>query len=119
MTLAPHASTSQSQFHRRYSCQIHAQATSASPHDRSRLENPSVRLVLASPLAGQQLPSRQVADGLAWHYTRYSDDARLAAAEREARAARRGLWRDPETVAPWEWRAGEAERKRQPAGAQR
>ena len=54
-----------------------------------------------------------VADGLAWHFTRYSDDAALAAAEAEARAAKRGLWRDPETIAPWDWRAGEAERKRQ------
>jgi endonuclease YncB( thermonuclease family) len=53
-----------------------------------------------------------VADGLAWHYTRYSKDAGLAAAEAAARAARRGLWRDPAPVPPWEWRASEAERKR-------
>ncbi len=56
-----------------------------------------------------------VADGLAWHFTRYSDDKRLAAAEREARAARVGLWADEAPVAPWDWRAGEADRKRQPA----
>jgi len=59
-----------------------------------------------------------VADRLAWHYTRYSDDAALAAAEREARADGRGLWRDPQPVPPWEWRAGERERKaalRQPS----
>jgi hypothetical protein len=29
-----------------------------------------------------------------------------------ARAARRGLWRDPAPVPPWDWRASEAERKR-------
>jgi micrococcal nuclease len=56
-----------------------------------------------------------VAEGLAWHFTRYSDDATLAAAEREARAARRGLWRDREPVPPWEWRASEKERKGEPA----
>ena len=59
-------------------------------------------MLLAIPLV---VP--RTADGLAWHYTRYSDDARLAAAEREARAARRGLWRDAAPVAPWDWRASE------------
>jgi len=61
---------------------------------------------------GLDVCRQMVADGLAWHFTRYSDDERLAAAEREARAARRGLWRDPAPVAPWTWRASEAERKR-------
>jgi hypothetical protein len=53
---------------------------------------------------------------LAWHYTRYSDNQRLAAAEREARQGRRGLWADPKPVPPWEWRATAKERKGQPAG---
>jgi len=60
---------------------------------------------------GQDVNRQMVRDGLAWHYTRYSDDAGLAAAEREARAAGRGLWRDPQPVPPWEWRAGERERR--------
>jgi len=41
-----------------------------------------------------------VPQSLAWHFTRYSKDKRLAAAEREAKAAKRGLWADPEPVAP-------------------
>ena len=53
-----------------------------------------------------------VLDGLAWHFTRYSDDERLAAAEREVRAARSGRWRDAAPVPVWQWRASEAERKR-------
>ena len=57
-----------------------------------------------------------MADGLAWHYVRYSKDARLAAAERDARAARRGLWADKAPVPPWEWRATERGRKAVPAG---
>ncbi len=61
---------------------------------------------------GQDVNRQMVLDGLAWHFTRYSNDERLAAAEREARAAQRGLWRDPAPVPPWEWRASEAERKR-------
>lgn len=42
--------------------------------------------------------------GMAWHYLAYSSDERLAAAEREARAARVGLWSQPRPVAPWDWR---------------
>jgi micrococcal nuclease len=67
---------------------------------------------LATLEAGGQVVNRQlVAEGLAWHYARFSDDAELAAAEAEARKARRGLWADATPVPPWEWRAGEAERK--------
>ncbi len=72
------------------------------------------RLLADIEVAGQGVNGRMVADGLAWHYARYSKDAGLAAAEREARAARRGLWADKAPVAPWEWRAGEKGRKRQP-----
>ena len=42
--------------------------------------------------------------GLAWHYRRYSEDARYADAETEARCARVGLWRDPTPVPPWDFR---------------
>jgi endonuclease YncB( thermonuclease family) len=61
---------------------------------------------------GRDINLAMVADGLAWHFTRYSNDPALAAAEAEARAARIGLWADEAPVAPWEWRASEAERKR-------
>ena len=67
-------------------------------------------------IEGVNVGHRLVADGLAWHYSRFSDDARLAAAEREARAARRGLWGDHEPVPPWEWRATARDRKAVPAG---
>jgi endonuclease YncB( thermonuclease family) len=66
---------------------------------------------------GQDVNRQMVADGLAWHYVRYSKDARLAAAERDARAAKRGLWADKAPVSPWEWRASERERRgREAAG---
>ena len=35
---------------------------------------------------------------MAWHYARYSKDAGLAGAERQARAAHRGLWADKAPV---------------------
>ena len=53
---------------------------------------------------------------MAWHYIRYSENARLARAECDARAAGRGLWAEKAPVAPWTWRASEKDRKRVLAG---
>ncbi|MDM7950091.1 thermonuclease family protein [Hydrogenophaga sp.] len=52
----------------------------------------------------------QVERGFAWHYKAYeseqspSDRMLYDLAEREARTARRGLWRDADPVAPWDFR---------------
>ena len=67
------------------------------------------RTLASVDIKGDDLAHRLVADGLAWHYTRYSKDAGLAAVEQEARAARRGLWADREPAPPWAWRAIAAE----------
>ena len=88
------------------------QAVEVHVEDRDRYGRTVARL----EVGGLDVCLQMVADGLAWHYTRYSDDADLAAAERQARAARRGLWRDAAPVAPWDWRASEAEQKRKPTG---
>jgi endonuclease YncB( thermonuclease family) len=45
-----------------------------------------------------------VESGNAWHFTKYSGDKRLAAAEKEARAARKGLWQQANAIPPWEYR---------------
>lgn len=43
--------------------------------------------------------------GYAWWYRRYAGlDFALRRAEKEARAQRRGLWRDDDPVPPWDWR---------------
>jgi micrococcal nuclease len=42
--------------------------------------------------------------GMAWVYLEYSRDPNLLAAEASAKAARVGFWREPKSVAPWEWR---------------
>jgi endonuclease YncB( thermonuclease family) len=48
--------------------------------------------------------AEMVRRGLAWVYARYNRDPALPVLEAEARAARRGLWDDPQPVAPWNWR---------------
>ena len=53
---------------------------------------------------------QQIAAGMAWHDKQSEgelstvDRDRYAAAEKQARTAKRGLWSDPAPVAPWEWR---------------
>jgi len=42
--------------------------------------------------------------GLAWHYKQYSRNPELAKLEFEARSKKLGLWVEPNSVAPWEWR---------------
>lgn len=54
---------------------------------------------------GQNLNELLVKEGLAWHYTQYSNSLILAKLQREAKQQRRGLWADPNPVAPWEHRA--------------
>jgi hypothetical protein len=64
---------------------------------------------------GKDVATAMVAAGLAWHYVRDSDDQQLARAEREAKAAGRGLWADRDPVPPWEWRKGQQGRKATPS----
>ena len=69
--------------------------------------------------AGKDVNREMVKAGLAWHYARYSDDSTLAAAQRDARSAKRGLWADKKPVPPWEWRATERDRKKVGSGTAR
>ena len=46
----------------------------------------------------------QVRRGMAWVYDRYVEDPTLDPLEDEAKAAKRGLWADPYSSPPWEWR---------------
>lgn len=55
---------------------------------------------------GRSASREIVREGLAWWNERYAaDDRELARLQAEARAARRGLWRDPQPVPPWAHRA--------------
>jgi len=53
---------------------------------------------------GNYINQKLVEEGMAWHYTKYSSDQKLAAAERAARQGRRGLWKEAAPMAPWDWR---------------
>lgn len=62
-------------------------------------------------LDGRDINIEQVKAGFAWHYKKYSEEqpaedrVTYAKAEEEARAAKRGLWQDPNPTPPGEWRA--------------
>lgn len=47
---------------------------------------------------------KMIEDGWAWHYKNYNDEERLGKLEEKARSAKRGLWADPNPLAPWEYR---------------
>ena len=54
---------------------------------------------------GRSLNHELVRQGLAWWYRKFAPhDATLSRLEAEARAAKRGLWSQPNPVPPWEWR---------------
>ena len=42
--------------------------------------------------------------GLAWHFKKYSKDQDYANLEITARNKKVGLWKDPHSIAPWDWR---------------
>lgn len=48
--------------------------------------------------------AEQVRQGMAWVFRQYNKDATLYLIEAEAKEQKRGLWHDPATVPPWEWR---------------
>ena len=70
-------------------------------------------------VGGVDANARQVATGMAWHYARFDKSPALARAQEAARTSRSGLWADPAPMAPWEWRAGEAARRKAKAAAKR
>jgi endonuclease YncB( thermonuclease family) len=50
---------------------------------------------------------------MAWHYKRYDKSPGYAAAEDYARTYKIGLWSSPAPIAPWDYREGEREQRRQ------
>lgn len=63
---------------------------------------------------GEFLDQALVRSGYAWHYRKFSSSRVLDSLETEARLNRRGLWADPDAVAPWKFRS-EGKQKSMPA----
>jgi endonuclease YncB( thermonuclease family) len=69
------------------------------------------RLVGKIELDGRDINLEQLRRGLAWHYKQYqneqsvSDRQIYAQTEAQAQKAQRGLWRDSQPQAPWDYRA--------------
>ena len=61
-------------------------------------------------LDGRDINIEQVKAGMAWHFKKYEDEQKpedrraYAAAEQEARAAKLGLWKEPNPIVPGDWR---------------
>ena len=55
-------------------------------------------------VSGGSVNAQMVELGMAWVYRRYAKDSVLFELERQAQADKRGLWADPDPVAPWEYR---------------
>lgn len=54
---------------------------------------------------GRSLNHEMVRAGMAWWYRQYApNDVAFASLEEEAQHKKRGLWRNPAPIAPWEWR---------------
>lgn len=54
---------------------------------------------------GKDIDVESVRAGMSWWYRQYAGgDSELKLAEKEARAAKRGLWSDPKPTPPWQWR---------------
>lgn len=65
---------------------------------------------------GRDVNLEMLAEGMAWHFKQYDDDARRAQAEEESRAGGKGLWADEHAEPPWEWRRHDRQRNK-PVGA--
>ncbi|MHB8055478.1 MAG: thermonuclease family protein [Candidatus Aminicenantales bacterium] len=62
------------------------------------------RSVARVSVAGRDLSLELIRKGLAWHFTRYSSEAELSSAEKEAKRAKIGLWAEPDPTPPWKFR---------------
>lgn len=53
---------------------------------------------------GHTLNEELLKNGLAWHYTKYSNDKKLLSLEQSAQKQRKGVWSTLHPEAPWKYR---------------
>lgn len=54
--------------------------------------------------SGKHINAVMVEEGLAWHFTKYSNSAELARLEQQARTLGIGIWSMKDPIAPWLYR---------------
>jgi endonuclease YncB( thermonuclease family) len=63
------------------------------------------RLIAVITNSKKQIVNQEMVKlGMAWHFTKYSNDKTYAKLEQEARKKRIGLWRENNPRPPWNWR---------------
>ena len=62
------------------------------------------RLLAEISVDGLNVNQEQVRRGMAWNYSRFRNNHELAALQREAQQARRGLWASESAIEPSQWR---------------
>lgn len=72
------------------------------PNGRDKYKRTLARVVCKNRDASME----QADSGMAWAYTKYLTDQRIAEAEDKSRKFGRGLWADDSPIPPWEWRKG-------------
>lgn len=55
-------------------------------------------------IKGLDVEETMLREGMAWHYSYFNQEKKLAQAQREAQAEKRGLWTQPNAIPPWKWR---------------
>ena len=47
---------------------------------------------------------KMLSEGMAWHFKKYDTNSQWSVLESKAKEEKKGLWSQPNPVAPWEWR---------------
>jgi len=82
-------------------------------HDTDRYGRRVCEIILPD---GENFNETLVREGLAWWYRYFAPEAdHLREAQLEAMEARRGIWKDPGPVAPWDWRRRDRDQPDLPA----
>lgn len=59
---------------------------------------------------GVNVNEKMLSEGMAWHFKKYDANSQWSVLESKAKEEKKGLWSQPNPVAPWEWRV----RKKRP-----
>lgn len=55
-------------------------------------------------MEGVNVNEKMLSEGMAWHFKKYDTNSQWSVLESKAKEEKKGLWSQPNPVAPWEWR---------------